>query len=367
LAGGDRTERLALWLYAPIAWLYRVGVSVLIVTWAADQAALLGIVVALWSLWGLGVQPVSRLITNLVSSSEVMSTRGRVWLVSSVMVVSAVGLIAWVPVPASMVMEGVVWLPDEAQVRAPVDGQVDTVWVSGEQVVQKGQPLITLAAPVLQTQLKVLQSQMERSEAELNLAFGVDAMKAQNAQEALNRDRAALARLQADLDAQVLRAAKRGRVVLSRGVDLTGREVNRGDVLAFVLSSEPSVVRVVVPQADVDNVRRRLKDVSIMLDERPGHVLQGRFLREVPAPADRLPNAALSDRMGGRVMSDPQDPDGLRTLEPVYVMDVAMAESWPRAGGLAKVRLTLKPQSLMDTLVQRWRQLFLKHFSGLPG
>jgi hypothetical protein len=44
-----------------------------------------------------------------------------------------------------------------------------------------------------------------------------------------------------------------------------------------------------------------------------------------------------------------------------------MAESWPRAGGLAKVRLTLAPQTLAVTLVQRWRQLFLKHFSGLPG
>ena len=367
VAAGDLTERLALWLYAPMAWLYRVGVSALIVTWSADQAILLGILVALWSFWGLAVQPVSRLISSIASSSGVMAARGRVWLMGGAMAVVTMGLIGWVPLPASVVMEGVVWLPDEAQVRAPVDGQVDTLWVSGEQTVQKGQPLITLAAPVLQTQLTVLQAQIERSESELNVAFGADAMKAQNAQEALTRDRAALARLQADLDAQVLRAARSGRFVLSRGADLEGREVNRGDVLAFVLSPEPSVVRVVVPQSDVDDVRRRLKDVSIMLDEQPGRALQGRFLREVPAPSDRLPSAALSDRMGGRVLSDPQDPEGLRTLEPVYVMDVAMAESWPRAGGLAKVRLTLTPQSLWDTLLQRWRQLFLKHFSGLPG
>ena len=367
VAAGDLTERLALWLYAPMAWLYRVGVSALIVTWSADQAILLGILVALWSFWGLAVQPVSRLISSIASSSGVMAARGRVWLMGGAMAVVTMGLIGWVPLPASVVMEGVVWLPDEAQVRAPVDGQVDTLWVSGEQTVQKGQPLITLAAPVLQTQLTVLQAQIERSESELNVAFGADAMKAQNAQEALTRDRAALARLQANLDAQVLRAARSGRFVLSRGADLEGREVNRGDVLAFVLSPEPSVVRVVVPQSDVDDVRRRLKDVSIMLDEQPGRALQGRFLREVPAPSDRLPSAALSDRMGGRVLSDPQDPEGLRTLEPVYVMDVAMAESWPRAGGLAKVRLTLTPQSLWDTLLQRWRQLFLKHFSGLPG
>lgn len=367
VVAGDRIERIALWLYAPTAWFYRVGVSVLIVTWAADKASLLGMVVALWSFWGLVVQPLSRLINNITSSSGVTAARGRVWLMAGAMAALATGLIGWVPVPASAVMEGVVWLPDEAQVRAPVDGQVDTLWVSGEQTVQKGQPLITLAAPVIQTQLAVLQSQIERSESELNVAFGADAMKAQNAQEALTRDRAALARLQADLDSQVLRAAKSGRFVLSRGADLEGREVNRGDVLAFVLSPEPSVVRVVVPQSDVEDVRRRLQGVSIMLDEQPGRALQGRFLREVPAPSDRLPSAALSDRMGGRVLSDPLDPEGLKTLVPVYVMDVAMAESWPRAGGLAKVRLTLTPQTLAATLAQRWRQLFLKHFSGVPG
>ena len=52
------------------------------------------------------------------------------------MVVLLVGsIIAFVPLPSSMVVEGVVWLPEHAHVRAASDGKVDTVWVrSGQRV-----------------------------------------------------------------------------------------------------------------------------------------------------------------------------------------------------------------------------------------
>jgi len=65
------------------------------------------------------------------------------------------------------------------------------------------------------------------------------------------------------------------------------------------------------------------------------------------------------------VTTDPRDQEGLTPIEPLYVIDVALNQSLPRTGGLARVRLTLQPQPLADKLGRRLRQLFLKHFSDL--
>jgi putative peptide zinc metalloprotease protein len=270
-----------------------------------------------------------------------------------------------IPVPSSQVVEGMVWLPDDALVRAAADGEVETVWVRSETPVAQGARLISLKSPTLSSQREVLQAQIDRSESEYNAAFGAEPLKMQNAQEALTRDRAALAQVDRDLAANVLRAGTSGRFVLSRQEDLDGLQVNRGQVLAYVLDDRPAVIRAVVAQRDIDSVRHRLRSVQVMLDESPGHAMPAHWLREVPAATDRLPGAIMGDRKGGRVPTDPADEDGLRPMEPTYVVDVQLNHGLPRAGGLARVRLDLAPQSLLETAVQRLRQLFLRHFSDI--
>ena len=132
-----------------------------------------------------------------------------------------------------------------------------------------------------------------------------------------------------------------------------------------MLNDRPAVIRAVVPQRDIDSVRHRLRTVQVMLDESPGHAMPAHLLREVPAATDRLPQAAMGDRKGGRVPTDPSDEEGLRPMEPTYVVDVQLNHGLARAGGLARVRLDLTPQSLLDTVLQRLRQLLLKHFSDV--
>ena len=365
LQGSDWVERLALWLYAPMAWMYRVGVSCLIVTWAADKASLFGMAVALGSAWALLVKPLAGVIGAVMQLPGYAAVRGHAMAAGGVLLLSVLLGLFMVPVPTTLVVEGLVWLPEDAKIRATVDGQVQTVWVHGEAAVQKGQALMTLESPLLKMQREVLAAKVERAETEINANLSSDALKSQNAVADLNRDREALGKLDADIGSHVLRATCTGRFVLSRGADLEGREVNRGELLAHVLSTGPAVVRAVVPQPEIDAIRHRLQDVRVMLDEQPGQVLAAHFLREVPASTIKLPDPALSEHMGGRVPTDPRDREGLKPLEPVYVIDVGLQQSWPRTGGLARVRLNLLPQTLADKIGLRVRQLFLKHFSDV--
>lgn len=268
-----------------------------------------------------------------------------------------------VPVPSSLVAEGLVWLPEQAQVRATVDGQVETLWVREQQAVAKGDALLTLKSPGLQTRRQVLVAQMEQQEAEFHTAFGVDSLRMQNAQNALDRDRMSLAKLEEELASQTLRAGVSGTFVLYRPTDLEGDEVKKGDVIGHVIGRQHTVIRAVVPQSMIDDVRERLQSVSVMLDERPGQAVVAKWLGEVPAASNALPAEVLADRMGGRVATLTDDQHHVRPSEPIFVVDVAIPEALQRAGGLARVKFHLSSQSLGQTWSKRVRQLFLRHFS----
>lgn len=365
--GADRVERLALWLYAPLSWLYRVAVSAVMVSWTAEKSVWLGLGILGWSVWTLLLSPVKFWVDKLMQEPGFERVLGRASFGAGVLVLFVGACIALVPLPSSMVVEGVVWLPEHAQVRAASDGQVETVWVRSGQRVVAGQALVSVLDPELETRKAVLLAQIDSSENEINGTMTSAALRMRNAQDALIRDRAALAQVELDLSRQTIRAGSHGEFVLSRQEDLDERQVNRGEVLAYVLGDENAVVRAVVPQHSVDAVRHRVKSMSVMLDEMPGRIWPAHMIGSVPGAAGKLPDKALGDKAGGRVTTDGADPEGLRPIEPQFVIDVALADRLPRAGGLARVRIDLSAQPLLTSWVHSARQLFLRHFSDIKA
>jgi putative peptide zinc metalloprotease protein len=84
----------------------------------------------------------------------------------------------------------------------------------------------------------------------------------------------------------------------------------------------------------------------------------------VPAATAVLPTAALGDRAGGPVATDPADQDGLRTLEPVFLFDVQLAATpLQRVGGRALVRFDHGARPVGVQWHRRLHQLLLKQFN----
>ncbi len=363
----DRLSRWLLQLYAPASWGYRLMVSTVMVGWVADKASWMGMGILAWMIWSLVIQPCRQWVNSLQQAPGFESVRVQAAWGGVLATAGAMALLALVPVPSSVVADGVVWLPPDAQVRATSDAEVEAVLVRSGQRVMPGQALIRLRDPVLLTQRAILTAQIDGSRAELNAAFGAEPLKVSNAQQALARDYAQLGKIDEDLASQVLRAVQAGEFVLSRQEDLDQRQVSRGQLLAYVMSDVPTVVRVVISQRDIDDVRERLLRVGVMLRERPGKVIPAKPLDQTPAAVERLPSPALGNKVGGPVPTDPADTDGLKPGEPMFAMDVVLNEHIPRAGGLATVKLELVPRPLLQTWAIRLRQLFLKHFLDVRG
>jgi putative peptide zinc metalloprotease protein len=104
--------------------------------------------------------------------------------------------------------------------------------------------------------------------------------------------------------------------------------------------------------------------VAVRLAHAPEQVLRGRVVRQVPAGDERLPSRVLSVEGGGRVAVDPRDPQGLRTLERMFQLDVELeSDAWPVPyGQRVHVRFDHPPEPLAVQCYHALRRLFLTHF-----
>jgi putative peptide zinc metalloprotease protein len=140
--------------------------------------------------------------------------------------------------------------------------------------------------------------------------------------------------------------------------------VAKGTVLANVLRPEEISVKAAVAQEDAGLIRSDTREVQVTLADLPGSNLQGRLTTEVPTATTQLPSAALGDRAGGPFVTDPADKEGLKTLEPVLLLDLRLAsKTLERAGGRVWLRFDHGARPLAFQWQRRLQQLFLKQFN----
>src|SRR6185503_19154069 len=95
------------------------------------------------------LMPIGKSISFLVSGPAIRRQRGRALATSAVIALVAAALIFVVPAPSWTRAEGVIWVPEEAQVRAGTDGFVERLLVSPDSEVVRGQPLVQAEDPFL--------------------------------------------------------------------------------------------------------------------------------------------------------------------------------------------------------------------------
>jgi putative peptide zinc metalloprotease protein len=259
----------------------------------------------------------------------------------------------------------VVWLPDEAHVRAGTDGFVQRVSVPSGTVVRAGQALVESVDPVLAAETAASAARLAELNARLDSERFDDRAKAELTREAVRREEAVLARLEERSGQLVVHSKVSGRFVADRAEDLPGRFYTQGQLFGFVTQDDSRIVRFVVTQQDVELVLNRLRHVEVRLRERVSEVYPAKVIRAVPAADDRLPSAVLSSEGGGTLAADPRDPKSGKALQRVFQFDLALPATFSgvQFGGRTYVRLVLEPEPLARQWYRRLRQLFLERFS----
>ena len=358
-------------VYAPAAWLFGMVVAVSACLWLAHTAATLALLVGAIVLWLQVVQPAVAGLRWLAKSPSLHGRRLHATAISLGGMALLAAAVLWLPLPQATVAQAQAWMPEEALVRAPADGFVLAVETPGEQQVQPDTPLLTLGNDEQPIELAHLRSRRLELEVQVNRLQVRDASAAQRAEAEATALQARENELAARIAQMAMRSTRAGRVSWIEPQTLLGRHVQRGEVLGYVLADDRLVARTVVPDEDIAWLLSGVRAVSVLRPEAVGEVHAGRWDGVVPETGSVLPAAALGVNAGGRIETDPADADGLRTLQPVAVIDVQVPDlAVQRLGARLLVRFDHGAQPLGARLLRRLQQLTLRHLgdaTDVPG
>ena len=359
------SERAWLAGYGLLSSIYRLFVTAAIAIFIGSQFFFIGVVLALWAVAVMVGMPIVRAVRHLQTRQTLRERRVRILGIAAA-AIAALGLLAvLVPLPQRTQAEGVIWLPDRSLLRAGANGFIGHVQVQPGTEVKAGQALISRVDPALDAQIRTLEARIAELEASYSVEFVNDRNRAEMVRDQQVAEQAALDRARERAAALLVAAEVDGVFSLSAPQDLPGRWHRQGEVLGYVLGADEPIVRVVIEQAEADLVGRSTRGVAVRLVDEIDRVRAGRITRQVPAGRDETPSKALVASGGGRLTADPRDPEGRKTLERVFQIDVALNEPLGRPAAFGQrvyVRFELEPAPLALQVWRALRRLFLRHF-----
>ncbi|MCB9846318.1 MAG: hypothetical protein H6811_10080 [Phycisphaeraceae bacterium] len=369
-----------LWLilvYGVLSPPYRLFIGISILLLVASRFFTLGLVLAavlavLWFVW-----PVLKGLAYLLGSSRLMGKRGRAVGVSALGAAALLALIGVVPFPSGATAYGVIEPVRRGVLRAGESGVILRVLASAGDEVREGEPLIEIENRELIGELEATSAQLARARVDLDRAIAESPIQAGLAAKRVGALEDRLERVRRRVEGLTIRAPVSGRLVAmgGAGVDLdnlTGRYVPRGSLLAMVASTEELRIRAVISDRDrayvfpgADDAEAARVPATIRVRGRAGVGLDGHVTRLAPAAGTSLADDALSVRAGGRVVMDPTDPAGERTLVPYFLVEVTPEASLRGAqpGQRAHVRFRASPQPIAAQVWRRLRQYVSERLS----
>ncbi|MBI1417910.1 MAG: hypothetical protein GC146_11865 [Limimaricola sp.] len=333
-------------VFPPAAFVYRVGIALSIALYVAAKYRALGVVLAIWSLVLGVIWPAVTLVRQTLNDGRIRLAGTRAMRGGALAVLALVGL-AVLPLPHHVVVQGVVWLPQEAFLRAPQSGVVQVQSAEAGARVQAGALLFALDAPAIDSRLAQARARVEGAR------LAVEKARLDNRKEVSRLEQELAAAQQEEAEAARQDAALQivsphdGRLDITGGASLSGQFVAKGALLAYVLPDGARAIRVAVPQREVGVLRETPRAIGVRFADAPFTEVPAHILREVPEGAAVLPSAVLSLAGGGPFATTGRQ-GALETTTPIFSVDLALdrPELRPAFGMRAFVRFTLAPQSL---------------------
>lgn len=368
VASPARSPGEAAWFaaYAPLAFAYRLVVLFSIAVFIAMKYFVLGVLVALWSLAMTVGLPLAKgtawIARNLWGAGAPRRSR-RVFVAA----VAGVALVLFVlPLPRHTQADGVLWLPDDALLRAGQSGFVRAALLPIGATVRPGDVVVQLDDPDLASRHDAQAARVEAARVRHGAAYVEGPAAIDRREVELRQQRTELADL-ADRAARLeVRGASSGQLWRSHSDDLVGTYVRQGQTIGVVIPDAAPIVRVIVDQADAALIRRHSREVRVRLPIDGGSVWPARIVRAVPAASNELPSAALGRAGGGEAATDPRDESGRRSVETFFELELALPPDFPHRwfGSRVSVRFAHPPQALAPRAWEALRRLFLRHFQA---
>jgi putative peptide zinc metalloprotease protein len=356
----------AKWLagYSVCSFAYRLAVSLGIALFLAAKMVIIGIAMAVWAMAAIAIIPILKGIRFLATSPRLRGRRRRALAVVGAIIGCTVFVLFLIPLPYSTVVEGVIIVPDQAEVRAKTEGFITNVVTTSGATVALGQPLIAMDDPTLDARVSVIEAQLDETQQRLDGVREIDRVQAEMFGDQvanLTQRLADFRRRQHDL---TIVAEQAGHFIIADEQDRPGRFAKRGELLGYVISDRDLVVRAVASQSDVDLIRRKTTRVEAHVIDDLDRPIAARILREVPAAQQDVPSLALTTRGGGSITLDPSKTQRPQALFSLFQLDVELLDPMRMVteGSRVYVRFIHGSEPVAWRMLRGIRQFFLGQF-----
>jgi putative peptide zinc metalloprotease protein len=352
-------------VYSLLSLVYRLGILWFIISIVTEKFFYLGVVLAIWLISLQILRPLYKAVCYLLTSPALQTKRHRALTASSLIMLTLVAVIGFLPIPSYTLSEGVVWQPDEVRLRAAHDGFVEAIMVENNQSVTVGTPLLALHDPFLQSEVRIAQARVRELEARYRASRANNHFQAGIVKEELRVAESELRFIREKSSAMSVDAFKNGELVLLEADDLPGRFLRKGDLLGYILDDEQPTVRMVVTQDHIGQLRQQVTDIKIRFASEPGRDFNAEILRQAPEATNRLPSAALATTGGGQLIATTDSENQLKSQEKVFLVDLMpdfQGHQIP-LGTRAYVRVSHGSEALASQWYRRLRQVFLRQFN----
>ena len=360
-----RGERLTMFVYGAIAPVYRLLISIGLIWFVATEYLFVGAVMAVMAAYTALLMPLWKGWQHLRESPGLARRRETALRRTGLALLLVAAFIGFVPMPFYSMHGAVVWLPDEAIVRAEAVGQVQRALPAPGASVRRGEPLLVLDNPRASADLGTAAAAVAQAQAQLRKAEVDEPVRAEPLRAELASRAARLADAERRVRALSVNAGASGVWTPAAATELAGRWVKRGEVVGFVVAGPSMLVRTAVTQEDMDLIRSRLRGVQVRLANELSQTVSARVQRQVPGGEFDLVSPALGTSGGGEIAVDPSQRGGTRSLKRVFDIELALERPSraPVFGDRAHVRFDLGLEPLGWQWYLRLRQVFLSQLN----
>ncbi len=351
--------------YAVLSFVYRLSVSVGVALFLSTRLFFFGAILAIWAMASIAVTPLFKGLRFLATSPRLRGRRRRAFLIAGGLSAALAITLFVIPLPYATVVEGVVIVPDQAEVRARAEGFIATYSTQPGEDVDPDQELLRLEDPNIKARVAVIEAQLEETRQRFISIELVDRAQAQMLADQITHLTSRLDSFRARERELTITAEQAGRFILPRATDLIGRFVKRGDLIGYVISDAKVTARVAVPQSEIDVIRHRTTDIEAHMIGDLARAIPARIIRETPAAGRDVPSLALTTRGGGDIALDPSGARRPEALFSLFLIDVELLEpSRDRTqGSRVFVRFQHDDEAIAWRLLRSARQFFLAQFN----
>ena len=220
----------------------------------------------------------------VLTSPALAEARPRAVAFSVALAVLGWAAIGIIPIPYGTVSRGVVWIPEEARVVAETAGRCVRFVVEPGAQVAVGDAHVELEDPYIASRRRNQEARLAELDARLTAAEPTSPFDTQVIRRQIDFARDELAELSRRERALTVRSKQAGIFIAPHHTDLIDGHIKQGQLIGFVMTDRPPVIRAAVPEADIEPIRTGTRAVAgSHVDGAPAApIADGRIVREFP-------------------------------------------------------------------------------------